>query len=225
MGLDLEIVEGDVRDLDSLKSTFVGVDVVYHAAGLISLMPDISSQLEATNVHGVRNVVEACIQSGVRRLIHFSSVHALQPEPLDLPIDETRPRVDIRPPLTYDASKAAGELQVRAGIERGLDAVILNPTAILGPNDFYPSQQGTFLVMLCQRQMPGLIDGGYDWVDVRDVASAALSAEKMAAPGSSYLISGHWLSLMDVAKQVEAMSGVLAPKLVFPWSLANWRPL
>ena len=219
--LVLETVAGDVRDPASLRRAFAGADVVYHAAAHISLRMNDGQRLHAVNVLGTRNVVEACLHAGVRRLIHFSSIHALQQEPLDVPVDESRPRVDERHAIPYDRSKAAAEREVERGLARGLDAVILNPTAIVGPHDYRPSHFGAVLLALSRGRLPALVTGGFDWVDVRDVVAGAIRAEERAAAGARYLLSGHWASAREVAALVERAAGTPAPRLVFPLALAH----
>ncbi len=161
-GLEVEIARGDVCDLESLCRAFDSADVVYHLAARISLSLGDWPLLEAVNVTGTRNVVEACLQCGVRRLVHFSSIHALIQEPLDVPVDESRPLVESRRSPSYDRSKAAGEKEVRKGIERGLDAVIINPTGVIGPYDFEPSYFGTALLAMACHKLPALVAGGFD---------------------------------------------------------------
>ena len=146
-GLATEMVQGDVRDLDSLCRAFQGAEVVYHLAACISLSMNDWPVLESVNVTGTRNVVEACLRTGVRRLVHFSSIHALVQEPLSIPVDESRPLVGSRRYPPYDRSKAAAEIIVRRGIEQGLDAVIIYPTAIIGPYDYQPSYFGEALLL------------------------------------------------------------------------------
>jgi len=143
--LDTEVVCGDVCDLSSLCNAFDGAEVVYHLAANISLSMSEWPLLELVNVIGTRNVVEACLRCGVRRLVHFSSIHALTQEPKDIPIDESRSLVDSQHCPPYDRSKAAGEKEVRKGIERGLDTIIINPTAVIGPHDYQPSHFGDAL--------------------------------------------------------------------------------
>jgi dihydroflavonol-4-reductase len=190
-GLDVEIVEGDVRDPASLRRAF--------------------------------DRVEACLHCGVRRLIHFGSIHALVQEPLDVPVDESRPLVEIEsrryPP--YDRSKAAGEKEVQKGIERGLDAVIVYPTGMIGPYDFRPSHFGQVLLALGQDRLPALVTGGFDWVDVRDVVAGAMQAEERAPAGARYLLSGHWASLRELAGLVAEVTGAPVPRLVFPMWMAR----
>jgi dihydroflavonol-4-reductase len=215
------MVQGDVRDLDSLCRAFQGADVVYHLAACISLSMDDWSVLEAVNVIGTRNVIEACRRTGVRRLVHFSSIHALVQEPLSVPVDESRPLVASRRHPPYDRSKAAAETEVRRAIEQGLDAIIINPTAIIGPHDYQPSYFGEALLLLAKRKLPALVTGGFDWVDVRDVVAGAMLAEAGAPRGAGYLLSGHWVSLCDIAAGVAEITGVPATKFVFPLWLAR----
>ncbi|MCL6430626.1 MAG: SDR family NAD(P)-dependent oxidoreductase [Anaerolineae bacterium] len=220
-GLEVERVQADVRDLDALRRAFAGADIVYHAAAVISLRSDDWPLLEAVNVIGTRNVVQACLDCRVRRLVHFSSIHALRQEPFGVPVDESSPLALSPSSPPYDRSKAAGEREVRLGIGRGLDAVILNPTGMIGPHDYAPSHFGQVLLALGQGRMPALVSSGFDWVDVRDVVSAALKAAEVAPPGARYLLSGHWVSMRALAILGEEITGADPPWFVCPLWLAR----
>jgi dihydroflavonol-4-reductase len=220
-GLDIELLNGDVGDVNSLHRAFAGVEVVYHLAAFISLSMNDWPIVEAVNVNGTRNVVEACLKNGVRRLVHFSSIDAMIQEPLNKPVDEQRPLVDSQHYPPYDRSKAASEREVRQGIEQGLDAVILNPTAVIGPHDFRLSHLGETLLAMARGKLPALVEGGFNWVDVRDVVGGALNAEKSAPVGAKYLLSGHWATVCDLAKITEEILGVPAPRFVCPAWLAR----
>jgi len=220
-GLDTEIVRGDVCDKESLISAFDGAEIVYHLAACISLSMADWPRLESINVNGTRNVVDACLQAGVRRLIHFSSIHALVQEPLSVPVDESRPLVESRKYPPYDRSKAAAEKEVRRGMEKGLDAVIIYPTAIIGPYDYQLSYFGEALLALAQNRLPAMVAGGFDWVDVRDVVEGAVRAGEQAPAGSRYLLSGHWVSMCDIAAMVAEITGVPTAKFVCPLWLAR----
>lgn len=220
-GLPVEKVHGDLRDLDSLCQAFQGVDVVYHLAASISLSMGDWRRLEETNVHGTRNVIEACRRAGVRRLVHFSSIHALMQEPIDVPVDESRPLVDSHGCPPYDRSKAASEREVRRAIEAGMDAVIIYPTAVFGPYDYLPSFFGEALMSIASRKIPALVVGGFDWVDARDVAAAAITAESKAPAGACYLMSGHWVSMCDIAAMIAEITGVNTDKFVCPLWVAH----
>lgn len=220
-GLDTEVFQGDICDLDSLLGAFKDAEVVYHLAACISLSMKVWPRLDAINVHGTRNVVEACLKSGIKRLVYFSSIHALNQEPLDEPMDESRP-LSVSPDFPpYDRSKALGEMEVRRGIEKGLDAVIIYPSAIIGPHDYEPSYLGEAIMDLALRKLPAMVTGGYDWVDVRDVVEGAITAEKKAKAGESYILSGHWVSMQEMSTIISEITGTPTPRITVPLWLAH----
>ncbi|MBK9753714.1 MAG: SDR family oxidoreductase [Nannocystis sp.] len=220
-GLEVERVTGDVRDADSLRAAFAGAEIVYHLAAVISITGDPSGMVRAVNVDGTRRVAEAALAAGVRRLVHCSSVHAF-----DLyqagradgeAIDETWARVpDAASHFAYDRSKAAGERALREVVARGLDAVIVHPSGIVGPYDFGPSRMGRVLLGLYHRRLPSLVDGGFDFVDVRDVVAALMAAEEQGRTGESYLATGHFLGVPELARMAEQITGVRPPRLNAP---------
>jgi dihydroflavonol-4-reductase len=220
-GLNVEYVRGDIHDVDSLCSAFQGADVVYHLAACISLSMADWPKIEAINVGGTRNVIEACLRTGVRRLVHFSSIHALVQEPLETPVDENRPLADSGKCPPYDRSKAAAEKEIRRGIGRGLDAIIINPTGVIGPYDYQPSFLGEAILSMAQNRLPAMVTGGFDWVDVRDVAEGAMRAEVLAPAGATFILSGHWVSMCDIAAMVTEITGVKNDKFVCPLWLAR----
>jgi dihydroflavonol-4-reductase len=225
-GLDVEMAEGDVRSLESLTRVFRGADVVFHAAARISITRIDMKEVAETNVLGTRNVLAACREAGVPRLIHFSSIEALDPLPLDAPLDEDRPFVDSGKGSPYAVSKAQAEAEVRRAIAEGLNAVILNPTAIVGPWDYKPSLLGSALMAIARGRLPMLVDGGFDWVDVRDVAEAALAAALRAPAGSRYIVGGRWASMAELAGHVCSVTGARPPGLTCPfWIARAWAPL
>jgi dihydroflavonol-4-reductase len=220
-GLSTDLVHADICDVDSLCSAFRGVDVVYHLAASISLSMDGWPKLEAINVGGTRNVVEACLRAGVRRLMHFSSIHALVQEPYGTPVDESRPLVSGNGCPPYDLSKAAGEREIRRGIEKGLDAVIINPTGVIGPYDYQPSFLGEAILSMARNTLPANVTGGFDWVDVRDVVAGAMRAEAQAPSGSTYLLSGNWVSMCDIGTMVAEITGLRNNRFTCPLWLAR----
>jgi dihydroflavonol-4-reductase len=220
-GLDIELAQADIRDPASLRRALAGAEVVYHLAARISLETKDQAETEATNVQGTRNVVEICLHCGVRRLVHFSSIHALEQAPLDLALDEERRRVSSQSRSPYDRSKAQGEVEALQGMARGLEVVILRPTAMIGPYDYYPSYMGRALLSLAQGRIPALVRGGFDWVDVRDVVQAAMRAERVAESGSSYILSGHWRSIRQIADLTAELTGRRAPLFTVPTGLAT----
>jgi len=225
-GLDVEFVHGDVLDRPSLDIVFEDAGAVYHLAALISITGDPDGRVHRVNVDGVRNVAEASIDAGVRRLIHCSSVHAYDLEILTDLLSETSPRATAPDLPAYDRSKAAGEAVLREAADGGLDAVVVNPTGIIGPYDFAPSRMGLVFQALFRGRLPALIKGGFDWVDSRDVASAMVTAESRGRTGENYLLPGHHLSISDLAAVAEQVSEVSKPRWTIPMGLARvWSPL
>ncbi len=220
-GLKTELVRGDVLDYPSLLRAFEGAETVFHAAANISIMGDPDGMVHRVNVDGVRNVTEACLACGVKRLVHFSSIHAYDQAPLDEPLDETRTLVSNGKSPAYDRSKAKGVRVVEEAVARGLDAVIVHPTAVLGPGDVKPSRMGAVFLMFYHRRMPTLVEGGFDWVDVRDVVEGALAAEKRGRRGERYLLSGHYLTVGELFRVYSEVTGAPCPRITCPIGLAK----
>ncbi|MFL7810282.1 MAG: NAD-dependent epimerase/dehydratase family protein [Anaerolineae bacterium] len=220
-GLDVEVSAADVTDPISLRRAFAYADIVYHTAAYISISMGESQKLHEINVLGTRNVVEACLRCGVRRLVHVSSIEALECEPLSTPVDESRPLIQGGSSAPYACSKAASERQVREGMDRGLDAVILYPTALIGPYDYRQGFPNAGLLAICEGRLWALVEGGFDWVDVRDVAEGILRAAERAPAGARYILSGHWASLHDLAELAHEVTGAPVPRLVFPMWIAR----
>lgn len=220
-GIDVEIINGDVLDYGSLLDVFNGADVVYHLAAKIFIHGKDIEEVQAVNVLGTRNVVRACLECKVKRLIHFSSIHAMYSYPVEEEVNENRPlSLDDRC-FPYEKTKALGELEVMDGVKKGLDAVIINPAAIIGPFDFKPSHMGEVILKLFKNSFPALVEGGYNWVDVRDIVKGAMSAEKNGKTGEKYILSGEWLSLKQLAEIVSSYSQKGMPKIVTPFWLAH----
>lgn len=219
-GLNVEIAEGDVRDIDSLVSAFKGAEIVYHLAGIISIMPDKDGFLYQVNVEGTRNVVNACLKTGVKRLIYTSSVHALKEPPKGVIIDEN---CGFDPQYSrggYDETKAAASLEVLKGMNKGLEVVIICPSGIIGPCDYNISQMGTLFINYINRGMKAYLDGAYDFVDVRDVAEGIILASKHGESGEIYILSGEKIEVPELMDYLEKITGVKAPSFKAPlWLL------
>lgn len=219
---DLPVIRvyGNVLNLDSLLECFGEVEVVYHLASVISIEGGAEGKVRQVNEQGTCNVVEACLRSGVQRLVHFSSIHALMQRPLDKVLDETRPLVDETGSI-YDQSKAEAERIVLTAVKQGLDTLIVSPTAIFGPHDYKPSLLGRGLIALYHGSLPALVPGGFNWVDVRDVVTGAIRLGEMGKTGERYLLAGTWASLRQLAALVEAISGNPQPRVIAPLWLAR----
>ncbi len=220
-GLDVEPMRADVLDADQVRRALDGIEWVFHLAAKVSIEGDPDGSVHRTNVLGTRHVVEACLDRRVKRLVHFSSVHALRNDPYDVPMDEQRPFADEGHAFAYDLSKAGSEREIQAGIKRGLDAVIVNPTAILGPHDFKPSRMGQVLLDLHFRRLPALVAGGFDFVDVRDVAAGAVAAAEKGRTGERYLLGSEYRSVRALATLCKDATGIRPPIFTSPLWLAR----
>lgn len=210
----------DVRDAAALRPLFDGADLVFHLAAKITLSTHDPVAWDV-NVHGVAVVAETARQAGVTRLVHCSSVHAFDLSLARPRLDERSARTtDPRRPL-YDRSKAAGEVELRRVIDRGLDATIVNPTGILGPGDPGRSRINAVIDLAARGRLPVVVTGGFDWVDVRDVAAGLVAAASRGVTGENYLLSGHRASTRELADLAAAVHGRRGPVLAVPVGLAH----
>jgi dihydroflavonol-4-reductase len=219
-GFDVEIIEGDIMNDDMLTHLFSDVDVVFHAAAKISIGNTPYEELYKTNVEGTQKVFSIAKRQGVRTFIHFSSIHAMQQPDKNKPFSEKYP-LATDSPFSYEKTKALAQQWLQNQKGNGMKVVILNPTAIIGPYDFKPSLVGEFLIKTVNHQLPGIIEGGYDWVDVRDVAQAAIAAIEKGKDGEHYILSGKWLSLEEIIQLMENVLGEKIKPFVFPMWLAK----
>jgi dihydroflavonol-4-reductase len=215
-------IRADIRDEAAMARALDSCEVVYHLAAVISVAGDAGGQVSSVNVDGVGVVARAALAARVRRLVHCSSVHAFDLAALaGQPVTEKSPRAE-RPDLpAYDRSKAAGEVELRKVVDDGLDAVVIHPTGIIGPVDDTPSRMGSVLRAIWRQRMPALVEGGFDWIDVRDAVEALRSACMLGRRGESYLVSGHRLSIADLATAAAAVAGMPAPDRRAPMRLVR----
>ena len=223
-GLPVEMVRTDLLDRTTLEHACEGAGTVFHLAGKISIDGKAADDVNAINVAGTRNVIDACLAAKVQRLVHFSSIQALCATQARHDIDETCELVSPADPSRsdYDRAKAETERLVLCAAPKGLDAVIVNPTGVLGPFDFQHSAMGEVLVALGRGKLPALVAGGAcDFVDVRDVAEGALAAERRGRCGERYILSGTRLSLVELARKWSIVTGRAAPRFAVPMGLAR----
>lgn len=207
-GQDCEIVEGNILRPDDLTRAMEGVDLVFHLAALVAITADKYEQMYQVNVEGTRNVINACRRMGVKRLVYTSSIHALRRPELSATVDESVGFDQENPEGAYDRTKAiASELVIEAAKE-GLDAVIVLPTGVIGPYDFRRSEMGEMLLEWMRPKPSISTDGGYDFVDVRDVAEGHILAARHGRSGEIYLLSGTQVSVREYRKLVQAAAGV-----------------
>ena len=220
-GLPVELVEGDVLKPETLLPAFAGVEIVYHLAGIISILPGQEALMRRVNIEGTRNILAAALQSGVRRMVYTSSIHALQRPPQGVVIDESLHFDVSNPAGEYDRSKAAASLEVtKAVAEYGLDAVIVCPTGIVGPFDFRRSEMGELIRGWMANKVSLTVDGFFDFVDVRDVARGHILACENGRRGATYILGGERVSLEWMWRVVRQVTGLRASSIKIPMPLA-----
>ncbi|MEV0335516.1 NAD-dependent epimerase/dehydratase family protein [Nocardia sp. NPDC050717] len=209
-------VSGDVLDPASMRTALAGAEVVYHLVALITLAEK-NDLAWRVNTEGVRVTAEAALEVGVRRFVHTSSIHAFDQYRAGH-IDETTVRSADPGLPVYDRSKWAGEQELRTVIERGLDAVIVNPTGVYGPVD-HPdrlSRLNSVTAEAMRGRTPVMIGGGFDLVDVRDVAHGLILAGEKGRTGENYLLGGYMTSLLDLCRMAAARTGAKGPRFAIP---------
>ncbi len=220
-GLDVEVAQGDVRDPSSLLAAFSGADTVYHLAGIVSITRGGLPRLHETNVEGTHNVIAACRAAGVRRLVYCSSIHAFAVPAAGTCLSETSLVDPARATGAYDRTKAEATLLVRDAVRGGLDAVMVFPTAILGPYDYRPSHTGELVLACAQGRLKAYVDGAYNFVDVRDVAEGLVAAAQKGPSGEGYILAGHNVTVWELLHAVETVTGARAPRVRLPFGLVR----
>ena len=222
LGLNAEIVHGDVTDLRSLESAFTGADLVFHLAGIVTIMSSMKKVLERVNVGGMRNVVAACRVTGVNRLIYTSSIHAIAEPPHGTVIDETQPFDPDRVLGDYARSKARATLLLLDEVSKGgFAAIICCPTGVTGPWDYGISNIGQLILDFASGHLKSYVRGAYDFVDVRDVARGLILAAEKGQLGRHYILSGAQVQVPELMKELERNIGYPAPTYEIPPIIAR----
>jgi len=185
----IDWIEGDILDVVVLEEALKGVSEVYHCAALVSFDPKQKKRMHATNVEGTANVVNACIDADIKKLLFVSSVAALGRIREDGPINETMNWSEETSNSEYGKTKYLAEMEVWRGIGEGLDAVIVNPVIILGSGDWNGGSSGIFKSVY--NRFPWYTNGVSGFVDVKDVSNAMTALMKSDISAQRYIISGH----------------------------------
>ncbi len=216
-GLTIEHTIGDVTDLASLHQAMNGIDYVFHLAGLIGYTKSLRDQMEKVNVNGTNNVLIACQQANIKRLIYMSSVVAIgggfNNQSM---LDETSDYNLLNLNLGYFETKRKGEALVKhACDEKQIDAVILNPTTVYGPGDARKGSRKTQL-KVAQGKFPFYTDGGVNVANVNDIVDATYNALEMGRCGERYILGGENISIKKLLTLIAKDAGIEPPKYFLP---------
>lgn len=180
-------VKGDILDIISLEQMMEGVAEVYHCAGIVSFDPLMHRKMYRVNVEGTANVVNAALNAGVRKLVHMSSVSALQRLKEDEPVNETMLWVPGSPGSKYGQSKFYSEMEVWRGMAEGLQAAVVNPSIILGEGE--PDESSVRIFSRVYTGLRWYTEGSTGFVDVRDVAAAMIIIMESDVVAERFIIS------------------------------------
>lgn len=200
---------GDVRDRDSLRPLFQGLAdrevVVFHTAAIVDISGEATPQMVDVNVNGTKNILALCREYGVKRLVYVSSVHAIPEKDGCAVLREVDRFSPQQVTGGYAKTKAEATQAVLDAAAQGLDAVVVHPSGILGPFD----GTGNHLVQLVKEyaggKLPACVKGGYDFVDVRDVAAGCLAAAEKGRSGQCYILSNRHYEVQEVLAMAKTL--------------------
>jgi dihydroflavonol-4-reductase len=216
-GLDLEFFEGDIRDRKSVERAVAGMRYIFHVAADYRLWARDPSEIFASNVEGTRNLMEEAMRAGVERVVYTSSVATIALRS-DGMADETTPLRENEGIGAYKRSKIAAERMVEAMVaERGLAAVIVNPSTPIGPRDVRPTPTGRIVVEAAMGRIPAFINTGLNLVHVDDVASGHLAALHHGKIGERYILGGQNVLFSQMLNDIAGLVGRRAARVRLPW--------
>lgn len=219
-GLAVEIVDGDLRDADAVRRAVAGCRRVFHVAADYRLWARDPRELYESNVRGTANVMEAALAEGVERVVYTSTVGTIGLSALPAPCDETTALAPGQLTSHYKRSKLEAERTALAFVARGLDVVVVNPSAPVGPWDVKPTPTGKILVDFAQGRMPAYVDTGLNIVDAADAAEGHWLACEHGRPGQRYILGSENLTLKQIFDLLSSITGRPAPRLRLPWIVA-----
>lgn len=217
---NVEIFYGDVCDKASLDPFFAhNADtqlVVIHTAAIVSISSRFDEKVFQVNVQGTKNIVELCLQHHVKKLVHTSSVHAIPEQQHGELITEVS---EFNPKLVhglYAKTKAAASQIVINATKKGLNASIVHPTGIIGPGDYGRSHLTQLVISYLNGSLTSCVNGGYDFVDVRDVADGIISCADKGKLGECYILSNAFFTIQNILDQLHQITGKKKLKSILP---------
>ncbi|PYX32300.1 MAG: dihydroflavonol 4-reductase [Acidobacteria bacterium] len=219
-GLKAETATGDLRDPASLEKAMAGCDTVFHVAADYRLWVRDPNEMYRSNVDGTRAILEAARKSGVRSVVHTSSVATVGFAANGHPADEDSPvsLADMIGP--YKRSKFMSEqLALEAG-RSGMRVVVVNPTTPVGEQDVKPTPTGRIVVDFLKRKFPAYVDTGLNLVDVAECARGHVAALEKGRSGERYILGGENLTLKQILDKLAKITGLPSPTIKLPYVFA-----
>lgn len=221
--LDPKLVEvfcGDLTDPNSLREAVQGCDTLYHVAADYRLWAKDPQELYRSNVNGTRDLLQAALDAGVKRVVYCSTVGALGIPHDGTPGNEETPVSESDMIGHYKRSKFLAEEEARKFAKSGLPVVIVNPSTPVGENDIKPTPTGQIVVDFLNRKLPAYVDTGLNLVDVRDVAAGMLLAAEHGRVGERYILGSRNVTLKEILDLLADITGLPAPKTKMSYAVA-----
>ena len=222
-----EIVEGDVRDRESLKVFFTlpeGTEaIVIHMAAVIAMDPAYDQKVMDVNVGGTKNIIDFCLSTpGVKKLVYCSSTGAIPEQSAGTKIKEIDYFDETKVPGCYAQSKALATQEVLDAVHhRGLNACVVQPSGIMGPGDYGVNEVTQNLIRIDNGELPAGIDGTFNLCDARDLAQGVIGAADKGRCGECYILANEAIEFKDFCRIVSEQSGGKGVKFFLPIPVAN----
>jgi dihydroflavonol-4-reductase len=218
-GLEVDVAEGDLTDLDSLAIAAAGCEGLFHVAADYRLGARDPSQLYRNNVEGTRNVLSAARRAGVRRIVYTSSVATVGIPADGSPGDERTPTALEAMIGHYKRSKFMAEEVVREAAREGTSVIIVSPSTPVGPGDVKPTPTGQLVLDAAAGRMPAYVDTGLNIVHVDDVAAGHLLAYERGQAGERYILGGEDMTLREILALISSLVGRKPPRVRLPYGV------
>jgi dihydroflavonol-4-reductase len=202
-----KIVVGNILDSDFLYECLKSFDIVFHLAGIVEIGSGKKKQLYAVNVQGTKNIVQACLKNNIKRLVYTSSVHAIPELKKGCTMCEVD---DFDPRLVkghYAKTKAIATSYVLSQRNKGLEIVVVHPSGVIGPYDYQLSNVSQLFIDYLSGRLTAYLKGGYNFVDVRDVARGIRLAGEKGKNGECYILSGHEITVKELLDLIADYTG------------------
>jgi dihydroflavonol-4-reductase len=219
-GLDAEMVKGDLREPEKLRSALSGCDALVHVAADYRLWVRDPKQMYAANVDGTRELLKLAREVGIPRVVYTSSVATMGFKADGTIVNEETPVALADMIGHYKRSKFLGEQEAIKAAKTGQHVMILNPTTPIGSGDAKPTPTGRIIVDFLNKKFPAYVDTGLNLVDVTEVARMHVVALERGTPGERYILGGENLTLKQILDRMSAITGLPSPKRKVPHAVA-----
>lgn len=227
---EAQITKGDLCDMESLEQFFTipkdYESIVLHIASIVTVNPEYNQKVMDVNVGGTRNIIELCKRHPeCKKLVYCSSTGAIPELPKGQKIAETEDFYTLNPDKVvgcYSQSKAKATQLVLDAAKNGLNACVVHPSGILGPEDFAIGETTSTLIKIIKGEMPAGIAGSFNLCDVRDLAMGTIAAADKGRTGECYILGNDEVSFKEFAKLIAEESGSKGVKFFLPLGMANF---